>query len=63
VADLVRFEASNEVGLAVYFNFVQFQASDEVKHVVSSYINAILPIWSHYIGKTATILASQQLVG
>jgi hypothetical protein len=42
VADLVRFEASNEVRLAVYFSFVQFQASNEVKHDLSSYINVIL---------------------
>jgi hypothetical protein len=27
VADLVQFEASNEVRLAVYFSLVQFQAS------------------------------------
>jgi hypothetical protein len=44
VADLVQFEASNEVRLAIYFNFVQFQASHEVKHALSSYINAILSI-------------------
>jgi hypothetical protein len=46
VADLVQFETSNEVRLAVYFSLVQFQASNEVKHALSSYINAI--------GKTAS---------
>jgi hypothetical protein len=44
VADLVQFEGSNEVRLAVYFSFVQFQALNEVKHSLSSYINAILLI-------------------
>jgi hypothetical protein len=44
VSDLVQFEDSNEVRLAVYFSFVQFQASNEVKHPISSYINAILSI-------------------
>jgi hypothetical protein len=38
VADLVQFEASNEARLAVYFSFVQFKASNEVKHTLSSYI-------------------------
>jgi hypothetical protein len=44
VADLVQFEASNEVSVAVYFSFVQIQASNEVKHDLSLYINAILSI-------------------
>jgi hypothetical protein len=44
VADLVQFEASNEVRLAVYFSFVQFQTSKEVKHPLSSYIIDILSI-------------------
>jgi hypothetical protein len=44
VADLVPFEASNEVRLVVYFSFVQFQASNEVNHVLSLYINVILSI-------------------
>jgi hypothetical protein len=44
VADLVQFEASNEVRLAIYFDFVQFRASNEVKHPLSSYINDILSI-------------------
>jgi hypothetical protein len=62
VADLVQIEASNEVRLVAYFSCVQFQASNEVKYALSSYINAILSIWSHYIGKTTTILASRRLV-
>jgi hypothetical protein len=41
-------------------SLVQFQPSNEVKHALSSYINTILSIWSHYIGKTATILASRR---
>jgi hypothetical protein len=44
VADLVQFEDSNEVRLAVYFSFVQFQASNEIKHALSLYINVILSI-------------------
>jgi hypothetical protein len=38
VTDLVQFEASNEVRLAVYFSFVQFQTSNKVKYPLSSYI-------------------------
>ena len=44
MADLVQFEASNEVRLAVYFSLVQFHASNEVKHALSSYISVILSI-------------------
>jgi hypothetical protein len=44
LADLVQSDASNEVRLAVYFNFVQFHTLKEVKHPLSSYINDTLSI-------------------
>jgi hypothetical protein len=69
VADLVQFEASNEVRLAVYFSLVQFQASNEVKHALSSYINAIIvymkPLYrqnSHYIGKSMASRLAYRLI-
>jgi hypothetical protein len=65
VADLVQFEASNEVSVAVYFSFVQIQASNEVKHDLSLYINAMKPLYrqnSHYIGKSTTSRLTYRLV-